>query len=120
MSGQQVNNCTRILLLLLAAVLLLPVYGSWIDFRYPASQPTHKHIYLGKVDLNHHRSADTKDVVNLPDQDATSQPVVIICLPEEEMVGQTAESGNLSFELSNEYLSPEDAFLPPPDHPPRI
>lgn len=111
---------SRFVFLILAAALLLPVYGSWINVRYAAQQPTHKHIYLGKVDLNHHRTADHKDIVILPDQDAASQPVVSIDLPNEQLAVRMTENDNLSFGLSVEYLSPENTFLPPPDHPPRI
>lgn len=107
-------------MLLLAAVLLLPIYGSWVDIRYPERQPTHKHIYFGKIVLNHHRDAESTEVVNLPDQNATGQPVVLICLPEEQLAVNSAEADNLSFGLSDDCLFPEDAFLPPPDHPPRI
>jgi hypothetical protein len=118
MSGKRVKNRSKVLALFLTAVLLLPVYGSWIDFHYAAKQPGHKHVYLGKVDLNHHRTADTKDIVILPDQDATSQIVVLVNLPEK--IASTADRDSLSFGLAHEYRSPENAFLPPPDHPPRI
>jgi hypothetical protein len=120
MAAQPVNKLTRILLLCLAAVMLLPVYGSWIDVHYAARQPGHKHIYFGKVDINHHRTSDSKDVVNLPDQDATGQSAVAVYLTAEETITHLDEIENLSFHLADDYLSPEDAFLPPPDHPPQI
>jgi hypothetical protein len=104
---------------LLAAVFLLPVYGSWVDFHYPERQPAHKHIYLGRVNLNHHRDFDTGDIIMLPDQDATGQPIVLLFPPEAQALINSAASGNLSFDLSDEFHSPDDAFLPPPDHPPR-
>jgi hypothetical protein len=120
MSGSRLNYRTRILLLLMVAVLLLPVYGSWVDIHYAERQPNHKHIYLGRIDLNHHRSSESKDVVNLPDQDATSQPVVIVCIPGELIAATTAVPANLIFGLPEEFRSPKATFLPPPDHPPRI
>ncbi len=104
----------------MAAVLLLPVYGSWIDFRFAANQPSHKHIYLGQVDLNHHRTSDTKDIVILPDQDATSQLTVLVNLPDDQIVANSANANNLAMRLADEYLFPENTFLAPPDHPPRI
>lgn len=116
----RLTNRFRFFILGLAAALLLPVYGSWIDVSYPAQQPTHKHVYLGKVDLDHHRTAEPENVVILPDQDAASQVVVLIDLPHVEVTAEKVEKGQLSFGLSDEYLSPENTFLPPPDHPPRI
>lgn len=104
----------------MAAVLLLPVYGVWLDIRYAERQPTHKHIYLGKVNLNHHRTPESKNVVNLPDQDAGGQLVLLVCLPDEQIAANSAVSNNLSFALSDDCLLPEDAYIPPPDHPPRI
>lgn len=111
---------TRFTPWLLAAVLLLPVYGSWVDFHYPERQPAHKHIYLGRVNLNHHRDFDSSDIIMLPDQDATGQPAVLLFLPEAEAVVNSADSNNLTFLLSDEFHKPEDAYLPPPDHPPRF
>ncbi|MFZ0545765.1 MAG: hypothetical protein WAM60_10030 [Candidatus Promineifilaceae bacterium] len=107
------------MLLLTTVVMLLPIYGSWIDVHFAASQPDHQHIYFGKVDLNHHRDGN-KDVVNLPNQDATSQITISILLTDEEILIHPDDMANLSFRLADEYLSPEDAFIPPPDHPPRI
>lgn len=120
MSGRAENFRTKSVLLFMAAVLLLPVYGSWVDVHYAERQPTHKHIYFGRVDLNHHRVSEAKDVVNLPDQDATSQPVVLVCLPGERIAAKTADLDNLASGLADNCLRPEDTFLPPPDHPPRV
>lgn len=120
MISRPVTNCYRIFLLFLAALLLLPVYGSWIDHRYPVNQPGHKHIYLGKVDLDHHRTAETKNIVILPDQDATSQPVVLAVLPDQQLTANTADPDNLTFGFPDQYYNRENAFLPPPDHPPRL
>lgn len=122
MSRIRVSNRNRILLLLSAAALLLPVYGSWVDFHFAEKLPTHKHIYLGKVDLNHHRTTDSKDVIILLDQDATSRPVVVLVwLPGEQKTVNAAESDNtLQIGLFDDYPSPENAYLPPPDYPPRI
>jgi hypothetical protein len=106
--------------LLTTAVFLLPVYGSWVDVTYAGRQPGHKHIFLGKVNPYHHLNIDSDDVVNLPDQDATSQPVILIFLPGSQLVIFSHESLNLAFNLLDDCLYPEDAFLPPPDHPPRI
>jgi hypothetical protein len=71
------------------------------------------------VNLNHHRDFDTGDIIMLPDQDATGQPIVLLFPPEAQALINSAASGNLSFDLSDEFYSPDDAFLPPPDHPPR-
>jgi hypothetical protein len=114
-----VNKLTQIILLGLAAVMLLPVYGSWVDDQFAARQPNHKHIYFGKVDINHHRTADSKDVVNLPDQDAAGQTAVSIHLTNNEITTQPVDPDNLSFRLTADLHAPETAFLPPPDHPPR-
>ncbi len=119
MSGTRVNNLTRFLLILSTAVLMLPIYGTWLDFRFAEWQPTHKHIYFGRIDLNHHRASDSKDVVNLPDQDATGQAFVLIIMPGEEMAGGAADYRHLSFGLADDYIVPDDHFLPPPKHPPR-
>ena len=120
MAGTRISTLTRILLLFSAAVMMLPIYGSWLDFRFAQWQPAHKHIYFGRVDLNHHRSSDSRDVVNLPDQDATGQAAILVCLPGEETAAGTADYGNLIFGLSDEYHVPDDHFLPPPEHPPKI
>jgi len=120
MSAKRPTVRARIGLLLAVIVFLLPVYGSWIDATYAAREPDHYHIYLGKIDPFHHRSSPNGDVVNLPNQDATSQSVGLLLLPVGQLVRFSAESELLSFGLSDEYLSPEDTFLPPPDHPPRI
>lgn len=120
MAVQPAGNSTRILLLFLAAVMLLPIYGSWVDIQFAARQPNHKHLYFGKVDINHHRTAGSKDVVNLPHQDATGQTAVSIPLTDSKTTPQPADANNLSFRLTDHYLSAEDAYLPPPDHPPRI
>jgi hypothetical protein len=105
------------LLLGLVVVLLLPIYGPWVDLHFAAHQPNHKHLYLGKIDLHHHRNSDSKDVVNLPDQDATGRILALVCLPEEQAVGLPDDKG-LFFGLLDDYRSPQDAFLPPPERPP--
>lgn len=120
MTGKRLNRPGKILLLFVAAVFLLPVYGSWVDVTYAERQPAHKHIYLGNIDPHHHQSTAKNDVVNLPNQDATGQQVVLLFLPDIQLVPNSAEMSHLSFGLSEEYLSPEDAFLPPPDYPPKV
>ena len=120
MIRQRLTNRFRLLVFFLVVAMLLPVYGSWIKVDYAAQQPNHKHIYMGKVNLNHHRTAETKGIVILPDQDATSQIVVMLDLPNEQISVNTADSENFIFDLADGYLSPENNFLPPPDRPPRI
>lgn len=119
MTGKRPTIYARILLLLTTAVFLLPVYGSWVDATYAGRQPGHKHIFLGKVNPHHHLYHEGDDVVNLPDQDANSQPIILVFLPGSQLVLYSPESLNLAFNLSDDYLYPEDTFLPPPDHPPR-
>jgi hypothetical protein len=119
MTSRSVNKYSRFLLLFLAVVLLLPFYGGWINIHYAAFQPNHQHIYLGKVNLNHHRTSDMEDIVMLPDQDATSQIMPSISLPDQQIAANMNERDELSFDFTAEYHTPEDAYLPPPDYPPR-
>lgn len=102
---------------ILVVALLLPLYGPWVDFQFAARQPTHKHLYLGKVELDHHRSSDSKDVVYLPDQGVTGQLLAFVFLPREQAIG-LPDDRSLSFGMADEFRSPKDAFLPPPDKPP--
>lgn len=114
-----VSKRAQFLLLLMAAVTLMPVYGSWLDINYAGRQPAHKHLYVGKGHFNHH-TPESEDVVNLPDQDATGQPVLLVYLPDEQISAKIVGADDLSFNITVDCHSPEDTFLPPPDHPPRI
>jgi hypothetical protein len=63
-------------------LVLLPVYGTWLNEDFAAVQPQHRHIFLAGVKLNHHppdahhpgqhgrQTTDSEGVVNVPDQDA--------------------------------------------------
>jgi len=68
--------------LLALLVILLPVYGSWLNRDFAATNPFHRHIYLNGSRphrhplgshplLLHNHSSDLDDVVSIPNQDAT-------------------------------------------------
>lgn len=80
--------------------VLLPTFGPWLDMEFAGWMPQHDHIYVGEINLDHHRGANDSPeyshhqekqsetaspfitgVVNLPDQDATLQSLVLLVYP---------------------------------------
>lgn len=108
-----------LLFALAVPALLLPIHGPWLDYDFAQYQPQHKHIYLDKINLNHHENEDSS-VVNLPALEMASRGSgaqellfdLISILPAES-------ESKLAFSLLNIYLLSQSASLPLPDEPPR-
>jgi hypothetical protein len=108
-----------LLFLLVVQALLFPIHGPWLDYDFAQYQPQHKHIYLDKINLNHHENDDSS-VVNLPALEVASWGSgthellfdLISILPAES-------ESKLAFSLLNIYLLSQSASLPLPEEPPR-
>ena len=108
-----------LLFVLAVQALLLPIHGSWLDYDFARYQPQHKHIYFGKIDLNHHENEDSS-VVNLPALEAINQGLETHELFFDLASILPAESeSKLAFLLLSIYLLSQSASLALPDEPPR-
>lgn len=106
--------------LLAIQAALLPIYGPWLDHHFAERQAKHKHIYLGRVDLNHHDGEDS-DVVSLPDLDAAGQVVGHLIPPYSQPPSNPLWGyDGLTFTILQDYQLSQGAIPPPPETPPRI
>jgi hypothetical protein len=129
-----------IALMLLA--LLLPIYGPWIDPGYVGRLPQHDHIYIGKIDPNHHHdhrdclrdaagsrshaeeqspkerfAAFLATVISLPDQDAAQQSLVHLIHLDEVPSLQRFDTLWIPIEETNGIA--HGIIINPPEEPPR-
>lgn len=108
-----------LLFVLAVQALLLPIHGPWLDYDFAKYQPQHKHIYFGKINLNHHENEDSS-VVNLPALEAMSRGFGIHELLFDLVSFLPAETeSQLGISLLSIYLLSQSASLPLPDEPPR-
>lgn len=123
----------------MVALILLPVYGSWLNPDFAGNQPEHEHIYFGRVDPYHHNVvythvhdkrdevADDEDipagdeVVNLPNRDMSGQSY----LPDTSLDALKAlidhlHDSDLIFAVANGYTIVDSLVISPAEPPPRF
>ena len=122
---------SHFILLLLVQALLLPIYGPGLDNQFAARQADHKHIYFGKVDLNHHGhhgraghhrpDEPANTVINLPNLDVTNQGQVLVLSFTEilSFLLAAAQDSSLVFTFTGHTIARQGLSIPPPDQPPR-
>ena len=133
---------SQFILLLLVQALLLPIYGPWLDRQFAARQADHKHLYFGKVDLNHHghhgrdrhaghakrahaphgrADEPSNTVINLPNLDVTNQGQVLVLSFTEilSFLLAAAQNSSLVFTLADHTITSQGISRAPPHQPPR-
>lgn len=110
-------------------LVLLPVYGTWLDEDFAALQPEHGHIYLDGVKIDHHpagwrhpgehdETADSDGVVNVPDQDVVGLGLVLLFFVGVAVAMPGRETG-LHFVLNAYYTLLKGICPEPLEQPPR-
>jgi hypothetical protein len=113
-------------------LVLLPVYGSWLDEDFAALQPLHNHIFLDGIKPNHHlpgkshtgshsdNTADSDGVINVPDQDVSGSGLLFLLFLSATMVIIPDGKNGLQTILTTHYTLLNGIFPPPLKQPPRI
>lgn len=103
----------------LLMAILLPVYGPWINGRFPAWQPDHDHIYLDEVDPHHpHTNSETpSDIIMLPGKNLFDKQLLIIAIPLDQVLLNPFDTPCVGF-LGEQPLFPRLVFISPPERPP--
>jgi hypothetical protein len=114
-------------------LVLLPVYGSWLNEDFAAFQPFHGHIYLEGIKPNHHPAGfnhpgghgdddevDDEGVVNVPDQDAAGFGLLILVFLCGALFVIPDGKNGLHSKFSAFYLLLRGTFPTPLKQPPRL
>jgi hypothetical protein len=110
----------RLILLLSLLSLLLPIYGSWLDQNLIESQPTHGHVYFGKVNPLRINGHHEEGVVSLPDQDVFGQSPPPFMPPSYHLtVSSAIVSNGLIFVIVDDDLLSQGIVPTPLERPPR-
>jgi hypothetical protein len=127
---------SRLLIFLMVQAILLPVYGPWLNRHFIEWQPTHAHIYLGKIDLDHHAiqlACARNSEHHHADEAACNGESSVVSLPNQDIAGKTlalspphkgailATKGEvLLFTFVESYIRQRILFVLPLEKPPRI
>jgi hypothetical protein len=111
-------------------LVLLPVYGSWLNQDFAALQPLHGHIFLEGFKPDHHppgfqhpgghgETVEADGVVNIPGQDAAGLGLLILFFVGVAVVVLPGRENGLKFAFTAHYTLLKGIFPEPLEQPPR-
>ncbi|MFQ5400832.1 MAG: hypothetical protein ACE5E7_14700 [Anaerolineae bacterium] len=122
----QQQRIQHLVVLLMLHALLLPLYAPWINTQFAANIPSHKHLYLGKYNPNHHHhqhpsnsGEKAQGIAFLPNFDATQHSLIDLALHLYDTLIVPGPDSSLSFPHPNQYTQFKPVYLSPETPPPR-